>query len=172
MKLRSLLFKYLDVLKGGVISGNLKEIELVNEQHEEEFIINYQLNKLKECIVNAQKNTNFYKNYNSIALNDYPIVNKVFLKDNLQDFISKDYQLEKLSKLVTSGSTGTPFVSYQDIGKRNRNSADAIYFGGLAGYTLGDILFYLKIWSTNNKKSKFLQYAQNIHPVDVIKSFM
>jgi len=70
--------------------------------------------------------------------------------------------------MVTSGSTGTPFETFQDANKRLRSTADTIYFANLAGYDLGQPLYYLKIWSELNKKSKLTQWVQNIHPVDVL----
>lgn len=70
--------------------------------------------------------------------------------------------------MVTSGSTGTPFVTYQDANKKHRNAADTIFFADLAGFKIGERLYYFKIWSDLNKKSGLLQWQQNIYPVDVL----
>jgi phenylacetate-CoA ligase len=70
--------------------------------------------------------------------------------------------------MITSGSTGTPFVVYHDNDKRARNAADTIYFAQLTGYSVGDRLFYLKIWSAYNHKRKLTQWLQNIEPIDVL----
>lgn len=50
-----------------------------------------------------------------------------------------------------------------------RNYADTIYFAEIAGYNIGEELYYLKIWSENNKKCPVQRWMQNIFPVDVLK---
>src|SRR5690606_2187902 len=52
--------------------------------------------------------------------------------------------------------------------KKNRNTADTIYFASKGGYELGETLFYFKIWSANNHKNKLLLFMQNIVPIDVL----
>jgi phenylacetate-CoA ligase len=104
---------------------------------------------------------------NDISLGSFPIINKNIIRDNENSFISNTLSKDKLIKVVTSGSTGTPFAIYQDIKKRKRNTADAIFFGELAGFEIGKKLNYLKIWTKLNRKSKIKFWLENINPIDV-----
>src|SRR5690606_17962599 len=70
--------------------------------------------------------------------------------------------------VVTSGSTGTPFKVYHDKNKRQRSSADTIYFASRSGFNIGDELLYLKIWSASNQKSKIDAFLQNVVAFDVL----
>src|SRR5690606_11182035 len=89
--------------------------------------------------------------------------------DNLDQFLAEGQQVEKLTRAVTSGSTGTPFYIYQDSNKKKRNTADTVYFGRMAGYSIGEKLNYLKIWTKVNRKSNFKSWAENINPIDVTR---
>jgi phenylacetate-CoA ligase len=75
--------------------------------------------------------------------------------DRISDFLSTDFDDSNRYEAVTSGSTGTPFKVFHDKNKKNRNSADTIYFAKRAGFSVGDKLIYLKIWSENNKKALY-----------------
>jgi len=159
----------LDRIKGRSIFNNYDEIKEINESTDQNLVQNHQKNQIDKLLVYANTNIPFYRDLSNKAIEDYPIVDKFILKNNLDQFLSRLLKKEKLNRMITSGSTGTPFVSYQDNKKKNRNTADALYFGNLAGYELGEALFYLKIWSTANSKSKITQSLQNIFPIDVIQ---
>src|SRR5690606_1532220 len=98
----------------------------------------------------------------------FPVVDKAMMRANSL-FLSSAFNDSNRVSLVTSGSTGTPFKIYQNIDKKNRNSADTIYFANEAGFNIGNRLAYLKIWSEYNKKSALKLWLQNIQPLDVIK---
>ena len=159
----------MDRIKGRSIFNNYDEIKEINESTDQNLVQNHQKNQIDKLLVYANTNIPFYRDLSNKAIEDYPIVDKFILKNNLDQFLSRLLKKEKLNRMITSGSTGTPFVSYQDNKKKNRNTADALYFGNLAGYELGEALFYLKIWSTANSKSKITQSLQNIFPIDVIQ---
>lgn len=86
----------------------------------------------------------------------------------MKQFIDGSNNLSKMFSVTTSGSTGTPFQTYQDPIKRARNSADTIYFAGKAGYQIGSRLIYLKIWVREKMRKKSSYWLQNMIPVDVI----
>jgi phenylacetate-CoA ligase len=69
--------------------------------------------------------------------------------------------------VATSGSTGTPFKVVQDSNKVSRNAADNLYFSQLAGYTLGNKLYYFRMWNAFEKKGLLSRWALNMVPVDV-----
>jgi phenylacetate-CoA ligase len=96
------------------------------------------------------------------------VIDKNTIRSNSDAFISSHYNIEELIPAVTSGSTGTPFKVFHSKDKKLRNTADTIYFARLAGYELGNKLYYLKIWSQQNRKTKLAQYLQNVVPIDVL----
>lgn len=167
--IRNIIFWFLDYLKGSPVLKNLKEIKTINESKDNSFIDNYQKKKINELLEYSKRNIPFYKNIEQIDLHSLPIIDKIQYKKNINNFCSNKFDKNKLHKSITSGSTGTPFVSYQNKEKKKRNTADTIYFSKIAGYNLGETLFYLKIWSDNNRKSRFIQFLQNIIPIDVIR---
>ena len=168
MNIRKTVFKLLDILKGRPVFKNIDQIKSINEALDGQLVQRYQKEQIDELLENAIKNIPFYKNIDTIELSKFPIVDKSIIKNGIDQFISPLINKSELHRMVTSGSTGTPFVSYQDDNKKKRNSADALYFGELAGFTLGEPLYYLKIWSSANRKSKIIQTFQNIIPIDVI----
>jgi phenylacetate-CoA ligase len=65
-------------------------------------------------------------------------------------------------KVSTSGSTGTPFTILHNINKKNRNTADTIYFAEKVGYNLGAKLFYIRMWNVRLRKNEMISWFQNI----------
>ena len=167
MNFRLHAFNLVDKIKGGRFRKNLEEIEHVNEKLDEKAIMRFQNERISALLEFAFETVPFYKG-KSFDIHNAPVVDKMILKEKLNEFLSPKYDAEQLVKVITSGSTGTPFVSYQNKEKKYRNNADAIYFGGKAGYFLGAPLYYMKIWSSNNSKSFLTKYFQNIHTVDVL----
>ncbi|SEG13736.1 phenylacetate-CoA ligase [Eubacterium ruminantium] len=49
---------------------------------------------------------------------NWPVVNKSIIRSQYDSFISDVYEKDQLITMSTSGSTGTPFVSYQNEGKK------------------------------------------------------
>lgn len=167
--IRKYLFWFLDFLNGSPILKNLKEIKNINDSNDEALIERYINKHLEELLKYSKINVPYYRKFKHAELSDFPVSDKLTYKKNIDNFCSVEFKKDKLFKTITSGSTGTPFVSYQNDKKKKRNTADVIYFGKLAGYKLGEPLFYLKIWSDNNRKSGFIKFLQNIVPIDVIK---
>lgn len=167
-KLRNKAFWTLDRLKGGGISRNLKDIENSLEtlnfkelQNKNEKVINTLLKK-------AVEESSFYSNYKDFgSLQDFPVVNKGIIKDNFNAIYIKQSKKENLNEVSTSGSTGTPFKIYQCKNKQIRNTADTLYFSKDAGFTLGEKLLYLRLWSKYYRKSKIIASLQNIEQIDV-----
>ncbi len=50
-----------------------------------------------------------------------------------------------------------------------RNSADTIVFAEKVGFSLGDRLYYLKIWHGKNRRGWLSELMQNMVPVDVLR---
>jgi phenylacetate-CoA ligase len=161
-KIRKFIFFKKDKLTGNNVIKHLDDLlEPTNYQNRQK-----SLDNLLEYVTQT---TGFYKEHNYLdGIETFPVINKTIIKNNESEFMSNGFQKEKLIRTITSGSTGTPFVSYQNIVKKNRNTADTIHFADIAGYEMGSKLYYLKIWSKNNKKSSLLQKVQNVVPIDVL----
>jgi phenylacetate-CoA ligase len=154
-------------MTGGILDKNIKEITKINLEYNDQLVNQYQKEKLALLLKDISKNVTFYKNYNENT--DYrvlPIVNKNFINDNYDDFLSRKYQKEKLKKISTSGSTGVPFVIYQNPKKVKRQIADLLNFNELCGYKFGQRLIYLRIWNDINKISFLKRRIKNILPVN------
>jgi len=124
--------------------------------------------RLSALLTHASDSTAYYSaSQDSSDLQDFPVINKNVIRENYDQFISRDFDRNQLKPAVTSGSTGTPFKVLHDRNKVLRNTADTLYFSSLAGYELGQRLYYLKIWNKTNRKSRLSLFMQNIVPVDV-----
>lgn len=86
--------------------------------------VNKILNKhyLNDILTYATVFSDFYKPYIKFnKLQDFPIVNKQFLKEHWKDIIVKNYEfLDDTKEKFTSGSTGTPFKMVMDRYKHCR----------------------------------------------------
>ena len=160
--LRRLVFFQKDKLKGNIIKNHLSDL---NKDSNNENI----KQRLNDLLKHAKNTTLYYKIQEPHkGVETFPVINKTIIKNNKSDFLSKKFKKNELIRTVTSGSTGTPFVSYHDKEKKNRNTADTLHFANLAGYELGGKLYYVKIWSENNRKSTLLKKIQNIETIDVL----
>jgi phenylacetate-CoA ligase len=156
------LFVLKELISGREITKHYEEIKL--------FFGNNLSNssKLEKLLVHAIENVDFYSTVKEKKLEQFPIVNKAVIRNNSKSFLANNFRNQKLIKMTTSGSTGTPFTIFQDQNKRNRNYGDTLYFGELAGYRLGYKLFYLKIWAKQKMAAPWMYKIQNTVPVDVI----
>jgi phenylacetate-CoA ligase len=124
---------------------------------------------LERILRHAINTVPFYKRVlDDLELSAFPVTNKNQIRSQQNAFLSSSLPPKSSTRMITSGSTGTPFVVYHDEDKRARNAADTLYFAQLTGYSVGDRLFYLKIWSAYNHKSRLSQWLQNISPIDVV----
>ena len=162
MNFRRLLFYLFDKLRGSQISKDLNHIR-------DHFDFGKYDNSLEKLLLHTRTTVPIYSQIKASGIVDFPVVNKTIIKNNVDKHISTKVKDQNLVSMTTSGSTGTPFTVYQDIRKKNRNYADTLYFGKLAGYTLGNRNLYLKIWAKEKMLSKWHYTLQNVVPIDVIK---
>jgi phenylacetate-CoA ligase len=165
---REKLFWWMDALKGHPFTNHFREIES-QLQGRSEHCSESRERKLVDLLSHATKTVPFYRQLSGKRdLYDFPVVGKSSIRQNLEAFISSSFSQSDAIPTVTSGSTGTPFKVYQHKEKKVRNAADTLYFAQRTGYSIGDRLLYLKIWSGNNRKGRLGELMQNIVPVDVI----
>lgn len=159
---RRTVFWTIDMLKGGVIRKayttlkRFDEIDSDSEEIKEHYKKEWE--KLKKHSVGTAA---FYSSYADKEFLDFPIITKNDIRTNQKDFLSSKYNMENLFQMSTSGSTGTPFVCYQDSIKKRHVNAEIIYYSEKVGYKLGENLSYIRTVVKQVKKSGFKQFLQN-----------
>lgn len=167
---RYYLFWTTDALKGKPVANHYTDIRHILDNFLSCESVTLRNTNLQNILSHAITTTPFYKNLNiKASLDRFPVINKNLIRTNFESFRSDTFRDKPFIRMTTSGSTGTPFTVYQDLNKKARNYADTLYFANLAGYELGDKLYYFKIWSENNKISSLKARIQNIRPFDVLK---
>lgn len=168
-KIRNQAFWFLDKINGGKIRGfynEMKTIELMDS--ESDYVNESQRIAIENLINHAVSTVTFYKkNCYDLSFENFPIINKNIIRNNQDDFISESFNRNELFTMFTSGSTGTPFVCYQNIDKRKRVMAELIYYNEKLGYQVGNKLIFLRSLNERNKKSKFSSFKQNQTLVNV-----
>ena len=168
-KIRCSAFWFKDNLTGGIVRKHLNNIAFLMSNNDREDVGRRRELLLRNLINHATTQCDFYKPYNSaVQLIDFPVINKSTIKEQQGRFIASNFDKSNRISVTTSGSTGTPFTTFHDRNKKQRNYADTLYFAGLSGYKPGHRLFYLKIWVEKKMKSRMEYWMQNIVPVDVL----
>ncbi len=166
--LRKSAFWIVDAARGNKIKGNLMDIEASFALNSFDLLKKKNDKILRELLDKAAAETSFYSRFKYYrSLQDYPVVNKNIIKENFDALLTKSSKADKLHTVFTSGSTGTPFMIYQNQAKKYRNTADTIYFARQAGFTIGDKLLYLRLWSEKLKKKKIPAFLQNIEQIEI-----
>jgi phenylacetate-CoA ligase len=168
-RLRNQIFWLSDMLKGAKVRRHFHDIDKVMSSADASDVEELCEDRLRNVLKHAIGTTEFYQGIDpKDGISAFPVIDKNLIRQQSEEFLSKSIQSTDRVAAITSGSTGTPFKTFQNFDKKNRNTADTIYFASLGGYNLGNKLFYFKIWSEYNKKSSLLQSLQNIVPVDVL----
>ena len=164
---RNKVYWLLDALRGGEVKEYLKVIEECNSGiKNDDQIIEYQKTCISNLLDYCRTNVSYYKNMSDSDIENWPVISKAIIKDNRKEFISKICNENQLIKMSTSGSTGTPFVSLQDVGKKRHVNAETMYYMGLLGYKVGQRIIFLRSLVEECEKSKFQQFSQNIYQIN------
>lgn len=162
MTLRAKLFWMIDAMKGGVQKHHFEDLKEIMENYESPKIQERLYQYLTEELDYATEHIKFYKSYKEYRkLQDFPVINKSIVRDNESLFLDPKFKKEELFKQETSGSTGMPFAVYQDPLKRMRATADTLYFSEIAKYTLGQRLYFSRVWDKETTRSAFTCFKQN-----------
>ncbi|MDM9632788.1 CoF synthetase [Robiginitalea aurantiaca] len=175
-KLRRNIFWMLDTYKGSKVKAHMEEISYILENINSEEVTVKRKSALDELLQHAVNNTKFYSPYKYYnELSDFPIITKMDIRENYKDFIVNDPKFKPEFEISTSGTTGVPFSVCQDLNKKNRNTADTLYFAEKGGFEIGDRLYYIRFWSKQTSRSAFAQFVTNIkqiHVFDLSASFL
>ncbi|BAO77628.1 hypothetical protein [Winogradskyella sp. PG-2] len=167
LNLRRKIFWINDAVNKNRIKNQLNNTQrLLDSSESQKKSLNASLDHL---IQHAISTTEFYKEAsNNNGLDNFPIINKNIIRDNLNAFVSSKFDVKKCRKVSTSGSTGSPFSTYQNKSKVLKNVADNIYFSSQSNYNIGDFLVYIKIWSDKfSLQNKMSFKMKNMLPLSV-----
>lgn len=166
--LRNSIYWGIDWLKGGEVRRHYNDVKCHFQHFDSPQNASARANYLQEVLQHAVETVPFYQNEKGKCfLHEFPVVNKGIIKSDYQAFISNLYDVAKLYKTTTSGSTGTPFTIYKDPKKIKRHTAENIFYSERAGFRVGTRLYYLRVWNEINKKKPLQQFIANIAPVEI-----
>lgn len=163
--LRSSALMVVDRLRGGPIARELADIASVMTPKDRTGVD--RTPSLERLLEHATSSVPFYRSLRSKQLPDYPVMNKALIRDLGDEALARGHSEQRTYPATTSGSTGTPFRILRDQRKQLRIQTEAIYWGRLAGYELGQTLFYMKVWSGRNRLGRVAELSRNIIPVDI-----
>ncbi len=166
---RKYLFWTVDFLYGGGVRKHYNDIKTIHEDFGSKNSKLRRKSNLEKVLNHTVETVPFYNSFKlPITLSDFPIVDKATIRENYDLFRSKNFLDKNQYEVVTSGSTGNPFKIYHDRNKRNRSTADTIYYGKMAGFEIGSRLYYFRLWDKQYRKSNLLSWIQNVvmHSVD------
>ncbi|MDO5971181.1 CoF synthetase [Flavivirga aquimarina] len=168
--LRNKSFWLIDFLKGGNIKHHLGEISYILSNPNSSDALKIRKKHLEGLLIHAAQSTPFYFDYKNVTdINVFPVIRKTVIQENFKDFQSIPYTKKQNYKVSTSGSTGIPFFLFQNKNKRNRNTADVLYFSGQSNFKIGNRLYELEVWRAHNKKGRFKSWLQNVIQFDISK---
>lgn len=164
---RNQVFWLIDALRGGKVRKALDVLKKCEDGiWSDEYIADYQANALSNLMTHCMNTVPYYRGVKTLNLKDWPVLSKSKIKENQALFMSSKYKKKSLFKMSTSGSTGTPFTCYQDVGKKRHVNAEVLYYNGKTGYKIGKKIIYFRSIVSEVAKSKLQQFMQNIVLVD------
>ncbi|AOW20095.1 phenylacetate--CoA ligase family protein [Urechidicola croceus] len=162
-KIRKSVFWFWDCIHGCKVRNHYNDVSKINGNFGTKDSERKRMKYLEDVISHATNTTPFYSDISpNLPLKDFPVINKSIIKENFEDFISEKYKDKPLHQVSTSGSTGTPFSLFHDKNKKNRNTADTIFFAKKDGFQIGEKLVYIRLWDEQHTKSKTVKWVQNI----------
>lgn len=101
-----------------------------------------------------------YRGIESTDLQNFPVTSKADLKSEPSRFISSTYPFSALTTVSTSGSTGVPFVSYRDSGKRLRHRGSLVGSFVFQGADPFGPRIVSKAWGSHGIRPKIASFLQ------------
>ena len=165
---RNKAFWLLDNANGGKVKAYLKELQRIEGEPgiTDNELKQYQQEQLKKLLLHAKNTVRIFADQDSLNINDWPVTNKMTYRENYDSCISSMYNKSALISMATSGSTGTPFISYQDDIKKKHVNAETLFYNGKIGYKVGRRIIYLRSIVSEVQKTIIQQFSQNIFLID------
>jgi len=166
-----MFFWFFERIKSVKADSHYKAIKRINENHDSTYAIAERKKYLSQILQHTVKTVPYYRTLEikKISIDSFPVVDKNLIRQHTTSFLSDTYKNKKTFKASTSGSTGTPFTVLHDVDKKRRHKADLRFYWESVNHTWGNKLYYMRIWTTQNRKNRLTQYLQNIIPIDVFK---
>jgi len=166
--LRNRIFWIVDSIKKNSVKNHYNDIKFINENFTSKESKRRRREALQKLLNHTIKTVPYYKEIEGKELTKFSVVNKNVIRNNFKKFQSDLFLDEPKTEVQTSGSTGTPFTTYQDKNKKIRNTADTIYFAERSGFKLGYELLFIRLWGEQHKKSFVMSWIQNMVAHNVI----
>ena len=160
--IRRVGFWTLDALKGGKVRTRMKHLKKVREDRRGN------AEALEAILQHAIDTVPAYKNVKKAEISAFPVVSKVDYRNNFESYRSELYLDERgLHKVFTSGSTGTPFMAYQDQEKLLWHRAGLMNLNERIGWHLGDRFLFMRMWRGTHANTPFARLVSNTVPIEV-----
>lgn len=153
---RKLVYFALDTLKRGGVKEGTEALE--QSENDARF---YDTHKSKSIdnFLQSLKDVPFYKDVNPTkGFTQFPVLQKSYIQEHIDLFLSKAYNKDELVEVSTSGSYGFPATFYLTKNKKALQLAEVVHYGRKAGYDIGTKHMYIR---SVVHKSKFKQLVQN-----------
>lgn len=160
--IRRVGFWTLDALKGGKIRKKYKQFLKIKENE------TTNSKALSELLSFAIATVPAYSTIQEPEITQFPVVNKDAYRAAFDSYRSKNYLDDaQLHKVFTSGSTGNPFMAYQNRNKIYHHKAGLLAINAGIGWNLGDRYMFLRAWGGAHASGKLNHWMQNTVPIDV-----
>lgn len=165
---RNKAFWMLDSLKGGKVKKYLNELKRIEGEDglPDKDVESYCDSLLKKLLEHAGKTVPLYSGQKTLNIQDWPVTNKMTYREDYDKCISSDFDKASLIEMSTSGSTGTPFKSFQNGTKKKHVNAETLFYNGKIGFEIGRRIIYLRSIVSEVQKSRLTQFLQNIYLLD------
>ena len=166
--LRRIAFFGLDGMRGGKMKRllDVNKSEIIRGITQE-----YQDRRLDQILTYARESCEFYRNLPANeSLNDFPVQNKGDFIEHYEGILSDEFRDErdKLTKLSTSGSTGTPFTVLADKDKMSHVYMNFMSVMELNGFRLGMKRGEFRAWiKGKNTISRWHSFKNNLLMIDI-----
>lgn len=155
-------FQLLDNMRGGEVLRALDDLNAYQHRaYRDPALLNYVAGQLDSILRHARESVPYYSDLTSSALADFPVVDKVLIRNHMQEFASRDPRFRPKRIMKTSGSTGAPFAVAQDAAKVARTQAELLYFLGEVGFMIGDRSLILPASAPRDARSRLTQFITN-----------
>lgn len=160
--LRRTAFWSLDALKGGKVRARKKILNKLRAERKGNPEALAALLQHARCTVPA------YKEIQESDIEAFPVVCKTDYRANFDAYRSELYRDDsQLHKVYTSGSSGTPFMAYQDKDKLLWHRAGLIDLNDQIGWHLGDRFLFMRMWKGAHASGRLSQLMSNTVPAEV-----
>ena len=160
--LRRTVYWTLDTLKGSPVRTRKKQLHKLRAERKG----NPQA--LAELLQHACRTVPAYKHIRTPDLETFPVVCKADYRADFDAYRSDLYLDDtQLHKVYTSGSSGTPFMAYQDKDKLLWHRAGLIDLNDRIGWHLGERFLFMRMWKGAHANGRLSQLMSNTVALEV-----